>query len=183
MNPTKKCPTCGAARTGPSSTPCGASPELRRVARATSADPDLPSAAAVSLPPPAAARRSPAPTAAERATAEQQRQAQALDNRLHARLCKLVAKVLDQAGYELSDSQLLRLRQEAKSLRQAYSQQPPEPDPQRRQRLQALFRLHETLHQAVERMASKVLLSWQARTGYFTLDTTWRKRWCDLLAD
>lgn len=182
MNTTNTCASCGAIPTSQSPSPCCANPQLRREARATSADPALPSAAVGALPPPTAAER--AATAAKKA-AKLKRQAQELDNQLYTRLCQLVAMILEKADQKLSDSQLLRLLQKVKSLRKDYVQQPPFPGPdlQRRRRIQALFRLQETLQQAVKRMTSKAVRGRETPMGCFTLDPDWRTLWCDLLAD
>lgn len=102
---------------------------------------------------------------------------------LHARFCALVRDVQQSAGKTLTARRLKSLRNDVDGLSTAYTAHPylKLPQSQDRNRLKALYTLHDTLQEALDEIANKNMF--QSRESAYEISKKWRKQLRELLVE
>lgn len=134
-------------------------------------------------------RQSPAPTfdaeweEEQEAAAEKVRLDQEQAIALHGRFGAFVREMLESAGKTLTARRIKNLLNDAARLSTAYAAHPyiKVPHTQVGDRLKALYDMHDTLQEAADEIANKMM--WQSKETDFEIPKKWRKHLRELLIE
>ena len=114
---------------------------------------------------------------------EKARTDQQLANTLHLRFCAFVRETLESAGKTLTARRIKNLLNDAARLSTAYAAHPyiKVPHTQVGDRLKALYDMHDTLQEAADEIANKMM--WQNKETDFEIPKKWRKHLRELLIE